>query len=97
MVDLTDPSVLAAAGIGDGVPGCAWERIVADRGTPPSWTLADRLRADGVAGILVRSFAPGALPTDMNAVFWVWHPVSPHKVKAVDDEGRLPRDGRSWS
>lgn len=97
MADLTDPAVLGTAGIDVGVLDCAWERIVADGGTPPSWTLVDRLRTEGVAGVLVRSCAPAAMPTDVNAVFWVCQPVPPHKVQVVDDEGRLPRDLRSWS
>lgn len=96
VVDLTDPDTVAAAGTDTAVLGCAWERIVADGGCPPTWSLADRLRGEGVAAILVRSFAPGATPGDVNAVFWTWEPTRPHMLKVVDDEGRLPRDGRSW-
>jgi RES domain-containing protein len=63
---------------------------------PPSWRLAKRLIAERYAGIVVPSFAPGAGPSDRNVVFWQWSTVVPHKVLVIDDEARLPRDGRSW-
>lgn len=62
----------------------------------PTWTIADRLIADGIAGVLVPSFARGATPADVNAVFWTWSNSVPHQVKAIDDEGRLPQDASSW-
>jgi RES domain-containing protein len=43
------------------------------------------------------SFAPGAGSADRNVVFWRWSDTPPHKVKVIDDEARLPRDGRSWA
>ncbi len=51
---------------------------------------------EGYAAIVVPSFAPGAAEVDSNIVFWKWSNVRPHKVLVVDDEARLPRDGRSW-
>ena len=66
----------------------AW---VAQPETPPTWELADRLIAAGHAGILVRSFAPGAPATDTNLVLWTWGPKVPHKVVPYDPEGRLGR------
>jgi len=96
VVDLTDPAVLAVLSVDEPELGCAWERIVDDGQIPPSWHLADRLEAEGIAAILVRSFAPGATPHDVNAVFWRWERSPPHMVKVVDDGGRLPRDDGSW-
>jgi RES domain-containing protein len=46
--------------------------------------------------VLVPSFARGAGPRDVNAVFWRWSPRPPHQVQVVDDHGRLPRDAASW-
>jgi RES domain-containing protein len=96
VADLTDPAVLAAWGIAPAALGCAWKDL-ADRGEdPPSWALARRLAAEGCAGALVPSFATGAGPQDVNAVFWRWGADPPHRLQVVDDFGRLPRDRRSW-
>jgi RES domain-containing protein len=96
MLDLTDAAVQAAERIDAADLACAWEAL-ADRGERvPGWELARRLRAAGRAGIVVPSFARGAGPRDVNAVFWDWSPEPPHQVLVVDDFGRLPRDGSSW-
>ncbi len=63
---------------------------------PPTWDPSQRLRAEGVAGIVVPSFASGAVPADMNVGFWRWHPVPPHQVRVIDDARRLPTDDTSW-
>ncbi len=64
--------------------------------TPPTWTLARRLIADGMAGVIVPSFAPGATAQDRNLVLWRWGPDLPHKVNVHDPSGRLPRNQLSW-
>ncbi len=96
MVDLTDPEVRGRLGIALDDLGCGWAGMV-DRGlVPPSWGVADRLAADGHAGILVKSFASGATEADLNAIFWHWAPDPPHQVRVIDTDGRLPRDDPSW-
>jgi RES domain-containing protein len=98
IADLTDPGLCAAVGAAEADLACAWESLAAGGEEPPSWALARRLAAQGCAGILVRSFAPGAAgPADVNAVFWRWGRDAPHRVEPVDDLGRLPRDRRSWA
>ncbi len=52
---------------------------------------ASRLIAEGVNGLLVRSFAPGATPKDMNLVLWRWGIEKPTRLILIDDEGRLSR------
>ena len=83
-------------GIAESDLACAWEDIASRGLTPPSWLLARRLIEAGVAGILVRSFAPGAAAADINAVFWRWSGALPHQVEVVDNFARLPRDDASW-
>lgn len=68
-----------------------WERDMLDGSTPLSQALADRLIADGFAGMRVQSFARGAGPEDINLVLWRWGPRRPRRIALVDDEGRLPR------
>lgn len=96
VVDLTDGRERRRWRIGDADLSCPWEDLAARGQTPPSWTLANRMIAEGRAGILVPSFAPGAGPGDVNAVFWRWSDAPPHQVRVVDDTGRLPRDDASW-
>jgi len=96
IVDLRNADQQALNGVNFGDLACPWEDM-ADRGmVPPSWKMADRLWNDGMAGILVPSFAPGATETDHNAVFWRWTREPPHQVHIIGDTGRLPRDDRSW-
>ena len=51
---------------------------------------ADLVR-DGFAGLLIRSFARGAAPTDLNLVLFRWGDGAPTRLVLVDDEGRLSR------
>jgi RES domain-containing protein len=96
VLDLTDPAVLATEDITPADLACAWADLADRRQPVPSWDLARRLYAAGTAGVLVPSFARGAGPRDVNAVFWRWSPRPPHQVQVVDDHGRLPRDAASW-
>lgn len=76
---------------------CAWASALADGRRPVSWSIYDRLRRQGLAGILVPSFAPGAEADDINLVLWVWSPDLPHRVEVFDPSGRLPKDQLSWA
>jgi RES domain-containing protein len=76
---------------------CAWFSFLAEGDTPPSWRLARRLIREGWAGILVPSFARGAIVPDHNLVLWNWSDRLPHQVKVFDPSGRLPKDQLSWT
>lgn len=90
VLDLTDPATLQAEGIAADDLACPWQ-LLASRGDPvPSWLLARRLVARGIAAIIVPSFAPGAAPGGRNVVFWTWSREPPHRVVPIDDHGRLP-------
>ncbi len=97
IVDLGDAASCQAHGVNPADFDCAWEDIVSRGVEPPSWRLARALVAEGHAGVIVPSFAPGAGPSDRNIVFWKWSDTPPHCVRAIDDEKRLPRDRRSWN
>jgi RES domain-containing protein len=96
VLDLTDAATLAANGINPADLACPWKDLATRGIKPPSWGITERLVAAGTAGVLVRSFAKGAVPADVNVVFWDWAPDPPHKVRVVDDDERLPKDASSW-
>ncbi len=96
VVDLTDKGSREALGVTLADLTCAWEDLASRGRTPPTWTLARRLIAEGRAGVIVPSFAAGAGARDVNVVFWRWSEEPPHQVQVVDDASRLPRDDRSW-
>ncbi len=96
VLDLTDAAILAGLCIAPDDLACAWKDVSTRGINPPSWLLAERLVATGTAGVIVPSFARGATTADVNVVFWRWGTVPPYQVRVIDDEGRLPRDARSW-
>jgi RES domain-containing protein len=96
MLDLTDPAILDARGIAPDHLACPWEADSTAGRRPASWVVADRLIAEGTAGVVVPSFAHGATVEDVNAVFWRWSDMPPHQVRVIDPLGRLPRDDRAW-
>lgn len=73
-----------------------WNREMLEGKVPASQSLAERLRAYGFVGMLVRSFARGAGSGDDNLVFWRWGDDLPSRVRVIDDDRRLPRHPASW-
>ena len=63
-------------------------RMLAD-GKAPTQVLAEKLIADGYAGMQVQSFAKGAAAGDLNIVLWKWGRALPARLVLNDDEGRL--------
>lgn len=97
VTDLTDLRARTDLGVDASDLACPWEDLALRGIEPPSWAIARRLMSAGTAAILVPSFAPGAIVSDHNVVFWHWGADLPNRVTVIDDEGRLPKDQRSWS
>lgn len=97
IVDLRDMAGRTDAGVRLEDMACAWMSFTTTGKRPPSWLVHERLSAEGVAGVLVPSFAPGAEHGDHNLVLWRWGEHPPHRVNVVDPSGRLPKDQLSWS
>ena len=96
VIDLSSAAARASANAALEELACAWEEIADGGDEPPSWRIAERLREDGVAGVLVPSFAHRSEAVDANAVFWRWSAEPPHRVRVVDDDARLPKNDSSW-
>ena len=76
--------------------GCAWLSYQRKGKDAPSWLVADRLKAEGFAGLLAPSFAPGATAVNCNLILWRWSHDLPAKVDVFDPSHRLPKDQASW-
>jgi RES domain-containing protein len=96
VVDLNDGNALKSIDCSVSELGCPWEDMSTQNQEPPTWMLADRLVGLGIAGILVRSFAPGCKETNQNLVLWSWSDSGPNAVRVIDDFGRLPKTTESW-
>ena len=96
-VDCEDILDLATAtdGAADAL-ACGWMLMAHEGRTPPTWMMARRMIAQGIAGVMVPSFAPGATADDRNLVLWRWGPARPHRVTVHDPSGRLPKNQLSW-
>lgn len=94
--DLTDAAWLEQHGASAEALTCGWLSMARTGRTPPTWLLAEGLKAEGSAGVIVPSFAPGAEAADRNLVLWTWGDSHPHRVTVHDPSGRLPKDQLSW-
>lgn len=68
-----------------------WRTLLVNRIEPPSWVLGELARAAGFAGILF----PSKVTDGLNLVLFT-ESLSMEGALSVLDDGRLPRDGRSW-
>lgn len=82
VLDLTRESERARLDVLEHEPACPWEDIATRGLVPPTWSLSRRLAGAGAAGIVVRSYAPGATACDTNVVFWRWADHPPHHVES---------------
>lgn len=89
LVDLHSAEARDAAQVTLDDLGCAWEDLVSRSIEPPTHALTARLMGAGIAGILVPSFAPEAPSEATNLVLWTWSRNLPHRVRHIDEQGRL--------
>lgn len=66
----------------------AWREAMRKDGRAPTQDFAITLIAVGHPGMLVRSFARGAAPDDLNLVLWRWSGEGA-ALSVIDDEARL--------
>lgn len=88
--DTRDASALESCGMDElALADPAWRDRMKAEGKAPTQSLAERLRAEGFHGLLVRSFAPGLTADDLNLVLWSWGDAAPARLVLIDDEARL--------
>lgn len=96
IADLRTGDARAGQGVSLGDLACGWLTHMRAGREPPSWLVVDALRAQGFAGMIAPSFAPGAGNDDHNLILWRWSPDLPVRVTVHDPDGRLPRDQSAW-
>ena len=76
IVDLTSRHTRQALGISwEDITNDNWESEMHQGLIPSTHHVAERLKGNGYAGVLVNSFASGATPDDVNMVLWDWDAV----------------------
>lgn len=89
--DARQTAQLAAYGMtSEALADPGWRLTMMEGQHVPTQDFARALIAEGYAGLLVRSFAKGAVDTDLNLVLWRWGEAG-CSLEVVDDEGRLDR------
>ncbi|MFT4183126.1 MAG: RES family NAD+ phosphorylase [Rhizobium sp.] len=68
-----------------------WRDQMKTTGEARTQAFARQLAAAGYHGLLVKSFAPGAIGDDLNLVLWTWGHAAPSRLTLIDDENRLSR------
>lgn len=96
ILDLREDAVCAAVATTPAALSCAWMSDLYAGRDPSTWVLARRLVAEGVAGVITPSYAPGATPDDANIVLWRWTSARPHFCAVHDPSNRLPSHQLSW-
>ena len=89
LFDCRDAGALAAHGMRtDDLADPAWREAMGKGKPAPTQRFALTLIAAGHPGLLVRSFARGAGPEDLNIVLWRWSEEGAD-LSVIDDEDRL--------
>lgn len=90
--DTRDGAALAAEGMdAEALAASDWRDQMKKGGEARTQVFARRLANAGYQGLLVRSFARGAGPEDLNLVVFSWGAAPPSRLELIDDEQRLAR------
>lgn len=88
--DIADTAALGAAGLDEAfLADPTWRDQMKKSGEARTQRFARNLIAEGYNGLLVRSFAKGSGPRDMNLVLWRWGESAPSRLTLIDDDDRL--------
>ena len=103
IVDLTNRDIRQALDISwDDLANSNWGSEMHQGLVPSTHEVANRLKGDGYAGILVNSIASGCTPEDINLVLWDWDavdqlPFGKPNVVMVLHRDDLPTSDVSWN
>jgi RES domain-containing protein len=90
--DCRDEAALQAEGMdAAALADRTWRDQMKTNGEAATQVFARHLIAKGYRALLVRSFAPGTIESDLNLVLWQWGDAAPARLTLIDDENRLSR------
>ena len=93
IVDLADARTLETLGVDAAALRAPWKQIAfVEKRLPPTWPLAERLRAEGINGARV----PSVRSIGLNLVLWRWNVQGAASVAALDPLRDLPANRSSW-
>ena len=93
LLDTRDPGQQAAYSITPDLLATDWYTHAIDGTISPTWSLVERLRADGFHGLSYASLHNGL----ENVVLWVWNSGNGATVRVIDADRRLPKNQSSWA
>lgn len=89
--DASDETALAGHGMtAEALADPSWREFMRTQREAPTQAFARTLFEAGFNGLIVRSYAKGAGPDDLNLVLWRWGE-PPARLTLIDDENRLSR------
>jgi len=89
LFDTRDEAALSATGMSEAdLADPSWRDRMRQQGEAPSQKFGRQLYQQGYIGLIIRSFAKGSLPSDLNVVLWRWGTAG-SEVDLVDDDDRL--------
>lgn len=92
VLDTSDPGALTAFGMSpERLADPRWRAAMAAGRAVPTQDFALALARAGYVGCLVRSFAKGTTPANLNLVLWRWNKGPDAVLEVIDDENRLTR------
>lgn len=88
--DASNATNLSAFGLDEAaLADPTWRDQMRNLGEASTQRFARELVGQGFNGLLVPSFAKGAVAGDLNLVLWRWGDAAPSRLELIDDEHRL--------
>ena len=93
LADLTDAATVADLGMAQDIHQCEWRDLLDQGLVPDTYSLRERLLADGLHGVIYPSFMS---PGGTCVALWRWNEDDAPWLDVVDPDHRLPKTPASW-
>lgn len=93
LADLTDAATVADLGMAQDIHQCEWRDLLDQGLVPDTYSLRERLLAEGLHGVIYPSFMS---PGGTCVALWRWNEDDAPWLDVVDPDHRLPKTPASW-